>query len=212
MWTLNSSYLPLQSHATNANSHLSTSSMFHTMNDFAERRLRPYCLFSGSVVEDHGVDCARRCFLTALEKSCTPRILPPLISSSSNSKGRSVGAFATRMMAAHSTIFQTRMLSIDVGLTRKNTNRVMSRATTNNARAKIPNTAIFWDRLKWRWGNIGRGRYSANVRRFNSRFTKEICNHGKHEKRSTCSLCFTEVLEAAKWRNTLRSYRINSNS
>jgi hypothetical protein len=86
------------------------------------------------------------------------------MNSSSNINGRRAGRLATIMMTAHSTIFQTRMLSIEFGLVRKKTKRIVWRATTNNPKTKIPASAILCELLRWRWDSIDSGRNSADCK------------------------------------------------
>src|SRR6202022_2103633 len=106
---------------------------------------------------DHGVDCALRCLPTTLARKRLPLIFPPLIYSCSNSNGRNMGAFATRMTIAGSTMFQMSMLFMEVGFMRTMAKRVASRATMNNANAKIQHTATFWESVMWRCTIMERG-------------------------------------------------------
>jgi hypothetical protein len=121
--------------------------------------------------DDQGVDCALRCLdppdpPVNLDKNPPLALhrLDPLIKFRLNNKGRNIGALITVMTTAHSTIFQMRRLSKEVGDTRTSTKRAVSIAMTKSARAKIPMTAIFWDVLIRRWITMERGMAITGVR------------------------------------------------
>jgi hypothetical protein len=133
---------------------------------------------------DQGVDCALLCPEPPdppVDVDRNPvllglRRLEPLMKFRLNNKGRNTGALITIITTVHSTIFQMRRLSRDVGATRTRANRAISIAMMNSARVKTPMTAIFCDILIRRWITIESGRAITFVRLAKGEGTDEICD------------------------------------